>query len=337
MNIAVRTESTLEQPSEPLVYAKTSNINIFTHSLKGVLNGKKNQTCLCQLTKKMISLTTTDPSLSAQALVKLRSTAFDEWRINPEVLKKVGTPEEVLGEFRINLATLIHCLGTMNSSILSELRIEMKYLDEEDLLSLQIKEGDVKTECEIKTYEKYDEQDSSETDDSQAGDMSIAKSISKQSVRKSKQKLSEKGNNISFSAAFRSSELLVKGLIKSDILRDILLEFSDLPEASRIWISIDKTEIKFSCKGSANMIDVELPTGAFRSLEVFPEAEEYTFSYRLSLMNKSRKPLFYSNSTILQINEEGCICFQNMVIHEKNLQTTVDYFCLSNANDECIF
>jgi cell cycle checkpoint protein len=161
-------------------------------------------------------------------------------------------------------------------------------------LALQLNEGDVLTECRIKTMSDGDD------------------------------------DSLDFSGAFRSAEHVNKLILHSDRLRDAFLELSDLPGASNIKILVSPSApyFRLSACGQFGVCEVDFAQGA-DSFSHFECPVQLCYEYRLTLLHQAAKPLADAEKTFLRMNSEGMLSIQHLIRQADGQKTYVDFFLLA--------
>lgn len=204
-------------------------------------------------------------------------------------------------------------LGTTN---LQHTDLKIAYFDEEECFSLQLMEGQVLTECKIRTLAECLESDG---ESHHSEDEEDAQPTSK----------------IDFAAAFRNSAVLNKGVVKSELLREAFAELGELPGAATVNVLMSPTQPYFqlSADGQAASCRIDFPHGD-ESFSQLSCQKHMNCEYRLSLIQQSGKALAHSDKTFIRMNEEGTLSIQHMILQPDAKKTYVDYFILADVDDD---
>ena len=206
-------------------------------------------------------------------------------------------------------------VGTSN---LQHTDLKMAYFDEEECFSMQLMEGEVLTECKIRTIaETMDEDErsraSDEDDDEDAGPMS----------------------KVDFSSAFRNSRVVNKGIVKSDLLREAFFELGELPGAATVNVLMSPAApfFQLSADGQATSCRIDFPHGDETFAQLTCE-KTMNCEYSLGLLQQAGKALGFSDKTFLRMNNEGTLSVQHMILQPDGKKTYVDYYILADVDDD---
>lgn len=280
-----------DQAVMPVFCAEISNANVVVSGLRGIL-GKKNQHALVEIAADGLMFTCTEQSKACQGCAFVASKLFDTFDLSPQIQ---DADEAVL--FRLNLSTLLHCLGSLSSSSHAQTSLKLAYFDEQECFSLQLTERSLTTECKIRTMEEGDSDDT----------------------------------RIDFAAAFRDSPTVNRAILPSEQLREALVELSELPQASTISLLMSPEYPFFRLKahGEVGSCEVIFPLGD-ESFTQFECKETLEFGYRQSLMQIASKALQFADKTCVRVNESGMLSMQHMICQESGSKTYVDFFVLAD-------
>mmetsp|Transcript_8027 Transcript_8027/g.9180 ORF Transcript_8027/g.9180 Transcript_8027/m.9180 type:complete len:345 (-) Transcript_8027:885-1919(-) len=290
---------------EPIFRAEVSSAQLFVFTLKGISTGKKDQHAYCEISEIGMKFTTTDSSLAAQGSALIKESVYDVWKIN--------SSSPVC--FRINLAVLLQCLGSLSPANLQLTHLKMAFFEEEECFSLQLAEGRLLTECKIKTM--IETADSGIDRDSQGQADDIEKDM------------------VDFAAAFSSVEVVNKGIVKSDQLRDAFSELSELPGAATVSVlmSPEAPFFRLRTQGQTASCEIDFPKGDETFTQLLCQ-KTMLCEYRLSLLQQAGKALSVSDKTFVRMNAEGTLSVQHMITHQDGQKTYVDYFILADIDQD---
>ena len=213
-----------------------------------------------------------------------------------------GTKTEVVkgGEFCINLTTVLECLHVLGTNALDRTKLCLSYDLHDAIFRIELLEdthgatgGGIVSTCAIPGLAVSDDYD----DDSD-----------------------EEGNGASgLAIAFRSSPIVARAIVKSDYLRDAVVELSDVPGAAAATIGISPKGIDLAALGYSTECQVSLPhagNGAvFVSLECDPP-KLHARTYPLHSVLSAFRGLEIASETCISINRRGMVAIQHQVVDE---------------------
>ena len=213
-----------------------------------------------------------------------------------------GTKTEVVkgGEFCINLTTVLECLHVLGTNALDRTKLCLSYDLHDAIFRIELLEethgatgGGIVSTCAIPGLAVSDDYD----DDSD-----------------------EDGNGASgLAIAFRSSPIVARAIVKSDYLRDAVVELSDVPGAASATIGISPRGMDLAAIGHSTECQVSLPhagNGAvFVSLECDPP-KLHARTYPLHSVLSAFRGLEIASETCISINRRGMVAIQHQVVDE---------------------
>ena len=213
-----------------------------------------------------------------------------------------GTKTEVVkgGEFCINLTTVLECLHVLGTNALERTKLCLSYDLHDAIFRIELLEethgatgGGIVSTCAIPGLAVSDDYD----DDSD-----------------------EEGNGASgLAIAFRSSPIVARAIVKSDYLRDAVVELSDVPGAASATIGISPKGIDLAAIGHSTECQVSLPhagnDAVFVSLECDPP-KLHARTYPLHSVLSAFRGLEIASETCISINRRGMVAIQHQVVDE---------------------
>ena len=213
-----------------------------------------------------------------------------------------GTKTEVVkgGEFCINLTTVLECLHVLGTNALERTKLCLSYDLHDAIFRIELLEethgatgGGIVSTCAIPGLAVSDDYD----DDSD-----------------------EEGNGASgLAIAFRSSPIVARAIVKSDYLRDAVVELSDVPGAASATIGISPKGIDLAAIGHSTECQVSLPhagnNAVFVSLECDPP-KLHARTYPLHSVLSAFRGLEIASETCISINRRGMVAIQHQVVDE---------------------
>ena len=213
-----------------------------------------------------------------------------------------GTKTEVVkgGEFCINLTTVLECLHVLGTNALERTKLCLSYDLHDAIFRIELLEethgatgGGIVSTCAIPGLAVSDDYD----DDSD-----------------------EEGNGASgLAIAFRSSPIVARAIVKSDYLRDAVVELSDVPGAASATIGISPKGIDLAAIGYSTECQVSLPhagnDAVFVSLECDPP-KLHARTYPLHSVLSAFRGLEIASETCISINRRGMVAIQHQVVDE---------------------
>ena len=214
-----------------------------------------------------------------------------------------GTKTEVVkgGEFCINLTTVLECLHVLGTNALDRTKLCLSYDLHDAIFRIELLEethgatgGGIVSTCAIPGLAVSDDYDDDDSD--------------------------EEGNGASgLAIAFRSSPIVARAIVKSDYLRDAVVELSDVPGAASATIGISPKGIDLAAIGYSTECQVSLPhagnNAVFVSLECDPP-KLHARTYPLHSVLSAFRGLEIASETCISINRRGMVAIQHQVVDE---------------------
>jgi len=255
----------------------------------------------------------------SQASVDMQSGLFSDYYVCEQVVEvddddddgdddnedgrrsnRSGTKTEVVkgGEFCINLTTVLECLHVLGTNALDRTKLCLSYDLHDAIFRIELLEdthgamgGGIVSTCAIPGLAVSDEYD----DDEEGGNVASGLAI-----------------------AFRSSPIVARAIVKSDYLRDAVVELSDVPGAASATIGISPRGMDLAAIGYTEC-QVSLPhagNGAvFVSLECDPP-KLHARTYPLHSILSAFRGLEIASETCISINRRGMVAIQHQVVDE---------------------
>ena len=224
------------------------------------------------------------------------------------------------GEFSINLTTVLECLHVLGTASLDRTKLCLSYDLHDAIFRIELLEdvlagggtgmagGGVISTCAIPGLAVSDDEDH--------GASGLA-------------------------VAFRSSPIVARAIVKSDFLRDAIVELSDVPGASSATIGISPSGMDLAAIGYSSECQVSLPhagnASVFVSLECDPP-RVHARTYPLHSVLSAMRGLEIASETCISINRSGMVAIQHQVLDDvgNGQPNFVDFImgCLQDEDDE---
>lgn len=224
------------------------------------------------------------------------------------------------GEFSINLTTVLECLHVLGTNSLDRIKLCLSYDLNDAIFRIELLEqdsiganvpgcgGGIVSTCTIPGLSVPDDED--------YGVSSLA-------------------------IAFRSCPIVARAIVKSDFLRDAVVEISDVQGAASVTIGISPGGVDLAAIGFSSECQVSLPhasnAAVFVSLECDPpclHARTYPIHSVLSAM----RGLEIASETCISINKNGMVAIQHQVLDAvgSGQPNFVDFImgCLLNEDED---
>ncbi|EEB07670.1 checkpoint clamp complex protein Rad1 [Schizosaccharomyces japonicus yFS275] len=264
--------------------------------------------CTVEIYKKGIKFGV-DESQSLDAHIYLQKPLFTDFKVG----NISGDEDEAVYAFKIQLQPLLHCL-----SIYAESKDRMSSMqwDQPNPTGFMKRHG---TRCIIRYHGKGDTFDWI---------------IEDATGYKTTCELNTMEENDAMKTEFIASRTTVKVIMKSKWLYDALLELdNNLSDSLLIKTLPEKSTFALRSIGSISSTEVEYPS-ARNVLESFKTMSEYVHAYRFSLVRHALKALQASSKASIQIDENGLLNLQLMLLSPQGLSSFVDFKILPlNLNE----
>eukprot|EP01040_Poterioochromonas_malhamensis_P005473 gene5473-5876_t len=201
--------------------------------------------------------------------------------------------------FVVKLSSLLDCLRLFGSQ--ETITTSISYTSVESILKISLEESGILTICEINCLyvEEFD---------------SIQQSLM---------------------LAFRNTEEECQIIIKSDALKESLVDILDAPwiETSEMEVSNLPQYLKVIARGSVGKSEVLIPraSDAFISFNCI---RSITVSYNVKALILGMKALNLGKETYLRINTEGILCLQHQIESEKGENVYYDFLLLPDLSPD---
>lgn len=231
------------------------------------------------------------------------------------------------GEFCINLTTVLECLHVLGTNALDRTKLCLSYDLHDAIFRIELLEethgatgGGIVSTCAIPglaVSDDYDDDDDDEDGEGGTGASGLA-------------------------IAFRSCPIVARAIVKSDYLRDAVVELSDVPGAASATIGISPRGMDLAAVGFSTECQVSLPhagnDAVFVSLDCDPP-RLHARTYPLHSILSAFRGLEIASETCISINRRGMVAIQHQVLdeHVGNGQPNfVDFImgCLQDDDDE---
>ena len=235
------------------------------------------------------------------------------------------------GEFCINLTTVLECLHVLGTASLDRTKLCLSYDLHDAIFRIELLEdmmaggggggmmmaaggggggGGIVSTCAIPGLAVSDDED----EDHGASGLAVA---------------------------FRSSPIVARAIIRSDFLRDAIVELSDVPGAASATIGISPGGMDLAAIGHSSECQVSLPhagNGAvFVSLECDPP-RVHARTYPLHSVLSAMRGLEIASETCVSINRSGMVAIQHQVLDDvgNGQPNFVDFImgCLQDEDDD---
>jgi len=214
-----------------------------------------------------------------------------------------GTNTEVVkgGEFCINLTTVLECLHVLGTNALDRTKLCLSYDLHDAIFRIELLEethgatgGGIVSTCAIPGLAVSDDYDDDDDDEEGTGASGLA-------------------------IAFRSSPIVARAIVKSDYLRDAVVELSDVPGAASATIGISPRGMDLAAIGYSTECQVSLPhagnDAVFVSLDCDPP-KLHARTYPLHSVLSAFRGLEIASETCISINRRGMVAIQHQVLDE---------------------
>lgn len=212
---------------------------------------------------------------------------------------------------------LLRSTVTLGTTNLQHTDLKMAYFEDEECFSMQLMEGEVLTECKIRTIaESMDAEEASNASDEEGEESGPL-------------------SKVDFSSAFRNSRVVNKGIVKSDLLREAFFELGELPGAATVNVLMSPAApfFQLSADGQATSCRIDFPHGDETFAQLTCE-KTMNCEYSLGLLQQAGKALGFSDKTFLRMNSEGTLSVQHMILQPDGNKTYVDYYILADVDDD---
>ena len=201
------------------------------------------------------------------------------------------------GEFSINLTTVLECLHCLGTASLDRTKLCMSYDRQDAIFKIELLEdstgganpqlgGGILSTCAIPGLAVSDDE-------------------------------GEEGGVSSLAEAFRSNSIVARAILKSDYLRDAIIEIADVPGATSVTVAASPDGLAFAALGDSSECNVSLPhagnSDVFVSLECNPR-EPHARNYPLHSVLSAMRGLEIGCETCISINARGMIAIQHQVL-----------------------
>lgn len=251
--------------------------------------------CLCQNQRSKdhpCYIEVTSSSLAFTVTGKAKSTQA-RCNLDAELFEEYMCSSASSIIFAINLSTLIDCFTIFSAYDNTEATFD--YCADDALFKVSLVGVQVLTTCEIQTlhFDSYDDL------------------------------------NVDLVSIFRTADEECQIIVKSEPLRDAVMELVEVVGAHSVEISVNEAlnVLKFSTVGTVSACDIEFTKG--NDLFVSFRCENpISFSYRLDALTLGMKALVVAKETYLRINKDGVACIQHQVETAKGPETYIDFLMI---------
>ena len=207
------------------------------------------------------------------------------------------------GEFCINLTTVLECLHVLGTNALDRTKLCLSYDLHDAIFRIELLEethgatgGGIVSTCAIPGLAVSDDYDDEDEEDGEGGTGASGLAI-----------------------AFRSCPIVARAIVKSDYLRDAVVELSDVPGAASATIGISPRGMDLAAVGFSTECQVSLPhagnDAVFVSLDCDPP-RLHARTYPLHSILSAFRGLEIASETCISINRRGMVAIQHQVLDE---------------------
>jgi hypothetical protein len=186
--------------------------------------------------------------------------------------------------FCINLATLMDCLTIFGPNAALSTAVTMSYDSLDATFVVELENDGVLTRCTVRTIDD--------------------------SVENHHESWSQMTN------AFRATDEVCKAMLKSECLKDALLDLQEMAQAGAAVVKVFMSEaapyFRLSASGNLGNLEVEFNKTA-ELFTIFDCQGTYEWEYQLEALLLGMRALMHADQTYLRINDEGVMCIQHRV------------------------
>jgi len=200
-------------------------------------------------------------------------------------------------QLSLNLTTLLDCMQLFGSS--DTAAATMTYSTEDATFRLSLEDSGILTTCELSgMYHEEDEDD----DQLQGGLFSVFRD--------------------------RPEESAV--VLRSEALREHILELCDVPGAASVKVRFDSKAMWMATSGAdESTCELNIPCGADIFVSYVVAEQTATWTYPLSSLQLATKALGVAKETFIRVNSEGLMCVQHQVEGKSGKEVFVDFLLVS--------